>query len=109
VKVLAIILSTLIVLLSSFPCCQEEGTCDTASFVGTADNHESHDDDHSNNESPCSPFYNCGRCTGFTINYNFIEFDFLETDLENFEVPYVESLTHEVYFHDLKPPRPFEV
>ncbi len=106
---MAIILSTLIVLLSSFPCCEEEGACEAFSFVNHTENHESHDDDHSNNESPCSPFYDCGRCLGFTINYNFIEFDFLETDLEIFEVPYVESLTCEVYSYDLKPPRPFEV
>ncbi|MAU15061.1 MAG: hypothetical protein CMH46_05920 [Muricauda sp.] len=104
-KVLAVILSTLIVVLSSYPCCQDVDSCPISSSLHYCGENESHDDAPHKNESPCSPFYNCGRCSGFTISYEVIDFDAFEPDLEILPVPYMEPLAKEVYFHDLKPPR----
>ena len=78
-KVLAVILSLLIVVLSSFPCCQDDDLCpDSTSLAHTKEHcaHDDvpHDDDSHKNQSPCSPFYNCGRCSAFTISLSSIDF-----------------------------------
>ncbi|WP_410548935.1 DUF6660 family protein [Allomuricauda sp. F6463D] len=106
-KILAVILSILIVALSSFPCCQDKDSCAISSSLNYCEHDDSHDDVPHQNESPCSPFYNCGRCSGFTINYELIELDSFESVMKVLPVPYMEPLSKEVYFFDLKPPQVF--
>lgn len=111
-KVLAVILSLLIVVLSSFPCCQDDDLCpDSTSLAHTKEHcaHDDvpHDDDSHKNQSPCSPFYNCGRCSAFTISLSSIDLVAYEPEPEILPVPYTESFSKEFYFLDFKPPRIF--
>ncbi|MFC4221326.1 hypothetical protein [Flagellimonas marina] len=107
-KVLAILLSLLTMLLSSYPCCQETSSCSEQVLVDQCGHDESEKLPLSK-DTPCSPFYTCGRCPGFTIAYESMDFINLEVQREATPVPYLELLPKEVYFFSLKPPRAFEV
>ncbi len=104
-----VILSLLTIFLSSYPCCQETGSCSDISTMELCGDKDS--GEHSQGEeTPCSPFYACGRCPGFTINYETLDFATLELPKETHPVPYyIELLPKEVYFFSLKPPRTLEV
>jgi hypothetical protein len=68
-KVLPILLSLFSFWLTAMPCCSAENTCDTIELNQNSDAESQDDcDDH----LPCSPFYSCGSCTGFsTENFSF--------------------------------------
>ena len=79
------------------------------STIGDCNDDGANEDQHEN-ETPCSPFYTCGRCPGFTLKYEgFTEIVTIEADLKTNPLHYRELIPKEVYFHDLKPPRNFEV
>ena len=107
-EVLAVLLSMATIVLSSYPCCQETGSCSVWEVVehGAQDGAE---DIPYHQDSTCSPFYTCGRCTGFTISFETLEFVYLEPVSKTLPIPYLETLPKEVNFHSLKPPRTFEV
>ncbi|MHA3789008.1 DUF6660 family protein [Flavobacterium hauense] len=60
-KFLSIILSVIIMILVSTPCCS--GTCQADSCK------EKSSDKHKDCGDNCSPFYSCGSCTGFICSY----------------------------------------
>lgn len=108
-KFLAVTLSVLTIFLSSYPCCQDEDSCsELQTFVDSCEGSSQQEVPHGN-DAPCSPFYNCGRCPGFTITNETLDFVSLELKPKTLHIPYVEFLPKEVYFLALKPPRPFEV
>ncbi len=98
-KVVAIILAMATVALSSYPCCQE--TAQPSVEHGEQDHREAPCD----TDSPCSPFYGCGRCPGFTVEY--VQIHFLALDVVQVlpPVPYLESIPKEVHSVLFKPPR----
>ncbi len=103
-KVFATILTIATLFLSSVPCCQEEGACANSEPVEHCG--ERHGEKApSDSESPCSPFYVCGRCPGFTVNYDHIDFFTLDIAQELPPLPYLESLSMEVHSVLFKPPR----
>lgn len=107
-RVLAVLLSILTILLSSYPCCQEADSCFETAFL----NQCGHDDSEElpmSEDTPCSPFYTCGRCPGFTITYDSLDLINLDVEKGAPLVMYLELLPKEVYFFSLKPPRTFEV
>ncbi len=108
-KFLCVLLSLLTIFLSSYPCCQETGKCiETLSIRDNGEN-ESSDDRHEK-EAPCSPFYTCGRCSGFTLTYyGFLDIVSGEMLIKSNTDYYQELNPKEFYFHALKPPRYFEV
>ena len=107
-KLLAVILSMLTLLLSTYPCCQEEDSCsDVAVTAHCGDDHS--EEVPNEKEMPCSPFYTCGNCPGFTIIQITLVFNILESDLVSPSIPYIRSLSEDVHFLSLKPPRSFEV
>lgn len=107
-RVLAVILSFLTLFLSSYPCCQEADSCADVFLIGESD--EGADESPHENEAPCSPFYACGRCPGFTLNQErVVDIYVIEPEIKTNLVPYLEFVPKEVYFHFLKPPRSFEV
>jgi len=108
-RVFAVIMSLLTIFLSSYPCCQETDLCmETISFNDCVDDGACEDPHES--EAPCSPFYTCGRCPGFTLTYGeFVQIVTIEVDSKINLVPYLEFMPKEVYFNALKPPRNFEV
>lgn len=63
-KFLSLIFGIFILLLSVLPCCQEEDCCEE----GSTDKLEaSAESENSDLELPCSPFFSCGTCLGFTF------------------------------------------
>ncbi|EAZ80924.1 hypothetical protein [Algoriphagus machipongonensis] len=68
-KVFAILLSLFSFWLTAMPCCSEESSCDT---IELKQNSDSEPQDDCNDHLPCSPFYSCGSCTGFSAeNFSF--------------------------------------
>ncbi|WP_318312226.1 hypothetical protein [Flagellimonas crocea] len=108
-KELAAILSILILLLSSVPCCLEREGCMESPYDGVS-SYNGFSETHHDKEAPCSPFYSCGRCPGFTITSDkLIAIDIVEINFKKTVIPYQEFIPKEVYFYHLKPPRIFEV
>ena len=105
-KISAIILSSLILALSSYPCCQEDDACGIASYMDCDSGDDYHDKAPHKEDLPCSPFYTCGRCPGFTIAHeSLFDIGIIELDLKRNQVPYHGFVSEEVYFYALKPPR----
>jgi hypothetical protein len=107
-KVITVILSFLTILLSTYPCCEDKGSCSDVSTIDYCGSESSQEVPHGK-DGPCSPFYNCGRCLGFTITYKTLALDSLEIEIETLPIPYIDILPKEVYFYSLKPPRIIEV
>ncbi|WP_127024985.1 hypothetical protein [Flagellimonas beolgyonensis] len=108
-KILVVLLSIFTLLLSSFPCCEDNGSCYETLQVDQCGHDDSEKVPHEK-DGPCSPFYTCGQCSGFTLTYGkFIDLVIIEIDLKSILVPYLEFEPKEVYSHFLKPPRSFEV
>ncbi|SHI60156.1 hypothetical protein SAMN04488513_101758 [Pseudozobellia thermophila] len=105
---MALLLSVLTIFLSSYPCCQETSPCSEISCADNIGNDGSEDVPHGK-DHPCSPFTTCGRCAGFTLSFTQFTFDLVEPEIKIPPVPYLAPLPKEVYFHELKPPRIFEV
>ncbi|MUP45952.1 hypothetical protein E0K83_09380 [Gramella sp. BOM4] len=98
---LVFVISFLVLALSSFPCCMLEEIGENTLCIET---HPGTEDDHSDDE-PCSPFFNCGSCTGFAIQQN-LEFSFIrmETTIPVFISS--QDLFKSAYQNpDFKPPR----
>ncbi|WP_228237676.1 DUF6660 family protein [Allomuricauda sp. M10] len=108
-KFIAVILSLVTLTLSSYPCCQETSTCSSISDVLDNCSDDDRPEAPHDKDTPCSPFYTCGRCPGFTITYETLELISMDCELLTAPIPYIEQLPKEVYFHSLKPPRTFEV
>lgn len=68
-KIAAVLLSLMVILLNSVPCCWE--TCDDAS---------GHVEETSGAADACSPFLSCGSCAGFVLQQEF-------TDIPSFTLP----------------------
>ncbi|MBQ4915338.1 hypothetical protein J8L85_12870 [Maribacter sp. MMG018] len=67
-KLVSVILSIYIMVLTVRPCCQDNYCGDKASCqLEQADDHQ---DNHKSDEhkGACSPFYTCGKCVGFTFS-----------------------------------------
>ncbi|MDC6361802.1 MULTISPECIES: hypothetical protein [Flavobacteriaceae] len=109
-KFLTVILSLLTIVLSSYPCCQETDSCfETSTASHCADGDHNTENEQHDKETPCSPFFTCGRCPGFTTNHVSLELVPFELEEKIQPIVYIEPLPKEVYFFSLKPPRIFEV
>lgn len=108
-RVVAVILSLLTIFLSSYPCCQESDNCSDTFATWDSSENESGDDNHEK-EPPCSPFFSCGRCSGFTLTYDGLLDIVSKEILVKSNTEYYQELNpKEFYFHAFKPPRYFEV
>ncbi|MUP43462.1 hypothetical protein [Christiangramia aestuarii] len=100
-KLIVLFISFLVLSLSSFPCCflgeiGENANCN--------EDHNNTEDDHSG-DGACSPFFNCGSCTGFAIKEN-LEIAFVKDELPgtNF-TSYLDSFKSVCQNPDFKPPK----
>jgi len=64
-KVFCFILSLYVFYLSAVPCCSDDDCNDNTKTEHTDDNSHDHQD---GNDTTCSPFLNCGTCSGFTFS-----------------------------------------
>lgn len=87
-KLISIFLASIILSLTAIPCCGEESNCQEE-FHSCADEEnkaaESEDDD-----PPCSPFYSCGACTGFSL----VSFQSINTTIQKNESAVIKSFYH---------------
>lgn len=70
-RVMAILLTMLILTMSGIPCCSSEMLCEDAGIVISDNPVDSHDEDP-HPEGPCSPFYTCGTCPGVVQTSEFV-------------------------------------
>ncbi|WP_394369873.1 DUF6660 family protein [Algoriphagus pacificus] len=62
-KVFSVFMALFSFWLTSMPCCSAENSCDNTEVIQETDLGSEEDcDDH----LPCSPFYSCGSCIGFS-------------------------------------------
>jgi hypothetical protein len=73
-KVICIFLSMLIVSLSALPCCYEVDNCNEE--IELCEKEANHSSQNEESNPPCSPFFSCGSCTGFS----FSSINFSKTD-----------------------------
>lgn len=100
-KLVVFFISFLVLSLSSLPCCLLEEMGENTLCIENPSNSE---DDHSGNEA-CSPFFNCGSCTGFAIQ-EYIEITFLQDELSLAILCSYEELFKNAYQNpDFKPPK----
>lgn len=100
-KLIVFFISFLVLSLSSFPCCFLEEIGENAICIEDNTNTK---DDHPG-DGACSPFFNCGSCTGFAIKEN-LEISFVNDELPgvNF-TSYVDSFKSVCQNPDFKPPK----
>lgn len=56
-------------------------------------------------DEPCSPFFNCGSCTGFAIQNN-LEIKFIREELATSNLSSYQNLFKDAYQNpDFKPPK----
>ncbi|SFC55726.1 hypothetical protein SAMN04487907_105215 [Zunongwangia mangrovi] len=95
-------ISFLVLSLSSFPCCLLEEVGENSVCIENSSNSQ---DDPSSNEV-CSPFLNCGSCTGFAIQ-EYLEITFIQDELSLTVLPSYQELFKSAYQNpDFKPPKP---
>lgn len=67
-KILCLIVSFYVFCLSTVPCCWDDNCNDEIKTEHT-DNHSEKEDDHPDSDcSVCSPFLDCGTCSGFVFS-----------------------------------------
>ncbi len=86
------------------PCCAEEENCHEETHSCTAE--VDHSEQNEESDFPCSPFYSCGACTGFSV----VSFQLIITDNPINELASISSFYHlslsETYkLALLKPPK----
>ncbi len=100
-KSFILFISFLILSLSSLPCCLLENIGENTLCIEPYSDTE---DGHSG-EEPCSPFFNCGSCAGFTIHQN-IEISFNKDELAVSNSSTYQDLFKSAYQNpDFKPPK----
>ncbi|MCG9791261.1 DUF6660 family protein [Flavobacterium algicola] len=83
-KILSILLAVFILALSGQTCCIDDNCDDESATVATEQA------DHNDNcNGTCSPFFNCGTCTGFT--FQTFTFGISEVISDPFETATVSS------------------
>ena len=108
-KMLAVILSLFTIFLSSYPCCQDEDSCAEILTIEYNSGDSSQKEIPHDSDGPCSSFYNCGRCVGFTLTFNEMVLVPIENELKKAFVPYLRFQPKEALFIAFKPPRYFEI
>lgn len=100
-KLFILFISFLVLALSSFPCCVLEDIGENTLCVEAYSNtEEGHPD-----EGPCSPFFNCGSCTGFAIQQN-SEITFIKDEVAVSNSATYQDLFNSAYQNpDFKPPK----
>lgn len=100
-KSIVFFISFLVLSLSSFPCCVLEDIGENTLCIET---HSNTEDDHTGDE-PCSPFFNCGSCTGFAIHKN-LEITFIKDELADSNITSYQDLFKSAYQNPyFKPPK----
>ncbi|WBL26566.1 DUF6660 family protein [Zunongwangia sp. HGR-M22] len=101
-KIVVLITSILVIILSIIPCCSFKIDRNDEICVNSL---ETEEDDHNACDEPCSPFFNCGSCTGFAIQQN-LEINFIQDDVEIIDIiSYQNSLTNSYQYSAFKPPK----
>ena len=100
-NVLILLLTGLTLFLSATPCC-------TADFENATEHQsceESSDCENTPCDEPCSPFFTCGSCTGFSIQE--LETCFLLQEQVSLAVPVSKFNLYREDYHEtsFKPPR----
>lgn len=100
-KSIVFFISFLVLSLSSLPCCVLEDIGENTLCIEI---HSNTEDDHTGDE-PCSPFFNCGSCTGFAIHKN-LEITFIKDELADSNITSYQDLFKSAYQNPyFKPPK----
>ncbi len=94
-------ISFIVLSLSTLPCCVLEDIGENTLCVESPSANE----DDTSGDEPCSPFFNCGSCTGFAIQQN-IEITFIQVELVYSNLTSYQYLFKSAYQNpDFKPPK----
>lgn len=95
----------MVLILSISPCCSESENCLRDDLVEkNCENHKSGEEDESH--LPCSPFYSCGNCMGFTFGSKILfEFTFIAQNTSQVNDFYLDYVSVGFSILPLKPPK----
>ncbi|MGF7080914.1 hypothetical protein ABIB50_003274 [Mucilaginibacter sp. UYCu711] len=101
VKILCLILSIYVVLLSLKPCCADKD-CQAMNLQKVNSEKQSHKKECTG----CSPFFTCGSCVGFIISKPFLFTSSLIKDnpIKSY-IPYEQPATKEITLTIWQPPK----
>ncbi|MCP9200825.1 hypothetical protein MKO06_12970 [Gramella sp. GC03-9] len=100
-KFLVLFITFLVLSLSILPCCFLEDISNNSLCIDSPTNNE---DDHTS-EEPCSPFFNCGSCSGFALQED-LEIGFVTDEFSAQVFISCQDLFKSAYQNpDFKPPR----
>jgi|GEM_PF-2567102 len=101
-KVLPVLFALLTITFAAFPCCIGEDSCTTPEEEKFAMEQEHECED----QLPCSPFFSCGSCTGFSVlNQEFKIENEPVTFKESIYIPRSLALREQALNRKIKPPR----
>lgn len=103
-KMISILLAIIILSLTAMPCCAEEGNCQEELHACEAETDHSEPNEESN--FPCSPFYSCGACSGFSLlSFKLSNTDNPISEFASISSFYQLSLSETYKLALLKPPK----
>ena len=103
-KVICLILSVFVMLLSTVPCCDDDNCNDEIKTEQTSDSNNNHDDT-GHCSSTCSPFLTCGSCSGFVISFFGVELQPSEILIEKNNKPFKQGWITSFYADFWQPPK----
>jgi hypothetical protein len=86
VKIFTFIFAFYLLFLSAIPCCALDNCRDEAQLTQMPQKHEHHDGCKN-----CSPFNQCGNCTGFTFSVNVLQIDTPQQIIKPILPVYIQS------------------
>lgn len=100
-KLVPVLIAILSFFFATLPCCMEDDPCNELEFEQTSESEHG-----CNDQFPCSPFFSCGTCIGFSSQAAQID---LKVHIEEFKgvvfPPLTQSLPEQSLNRKTKPPR----
>jgi hypothetical protein len=102
-KLISILLATLILSFSAIPCCEAEDNCQEEILSNSSESTHHSGSEESN--LPCSPFYSCGTCTGFSLISLHFDSTWQITESSFLSSAYQSSISKAYKIALLRPPK----
>lgn len=101
-KTLCLILSLIVILSSAILCCSDDNCNNEIKTEQTNNQPQDHNDGNCNT---CSPFLNCGNCSGFVFARSFFEFKEVSFISVQFITCYKSQLSDDYFVKIWQPPK----
>lgn len=101
-KIIYLLLSVYVVVLTSVPCCVEDNCKDEVKTEQTDPDHHHEDTDKCKD---CSPFFTCSACSSFAFNHHIVSIQPVLNFIEKKHKTYLTSWPNSFYTEFWQPPK----